>query len=197
MRGLYRMMRDYQVSLGEDSLSTFHVLLKGPQDSTALTCSSKIARISAFSSACRLITAFIGCTGPYEGGLWKVRVELPPQYPYRSPSIGFATRIFHPNVDESYVVFPAFLLRYMYKTTSFTSSEPSRLLKADMACKTPLVLCARSLGLSPTRVVQFRLRVPRCHQSNMVSHVRYDLNYIATHENCMNCHFLKFKMAWM
>lgn len=64
------LMSDHDVQLVDDNISEFYITFKGPPDS------------------------------PYEGGSWKLHVELPEAYPYKSPSIGFVNRIYHPNVDE-------------------------------------------------------------------------------------------------
>lgn len=64
------LMSDYEVTLVNDNMQEFYVRFKGPTET------------------------------PFEGGIWKVHVELPDQYPYKSPSIGFVNRIFHPNIDE-------------------------------------------------------------------------------------------------
>ncbi|CAL5214854.1 unnamed protein product [Lathyrus oleraceus] len=64
------MMADYKVEIINDTMQELFVEFHGPKDS------------------------------PYHEGVWKIRVELPDAYPYKSPSIGFANKIYHPNVDE-------------------------------------------------------------------------------------------------
>lgn len=64
------LMSDYEVTLVNDNMQEFYVRFKGPKET------------------------------PFENGVWKVHVELPDNYPYKSPSIGFINRIFHPNIDE-------------------------------------------------------------------------------------------------
>lgn len=66
------LLSDYDVKLkNESKLEEFSVVFKGPKDS------------------------------PYEDGEWTVNVLLPDQYPYKSPSIGFVNKIYHPNIDEA------------------------------------------------------------------------------------------------
>lgn len=64
------LMSDYEVTLVNDNMQEFYVRFFGPTET------------------------------PFAGGVWKIHVELPDQYPYKSPSIGFCNRIFHPNIDE-------------------------------------------------------------------------------------------------
>jgi len=67
------LMSDYQVTQNKENSYDFVVQFDGPKGSF------------------------------YEGGKWEVHVLLPDAYPYRSPSIGFNNKIYHPNVDEAYI----------------------------------------------------------------------------------------------
>lgn len=67
---LNMVKKSYDVELVDDNIYKWHIAVNGP-DGT-----------------------------PYQGGTFLLRIEIPPNYPFASPSAIFETMVYHPNINK-------------------------------------------------------------------------------------------------
>ena len=63
------LIKKKKIDIIDNNVNKFNYIIKGPKDTL------------------------------YENYEWKILIEIPDKYPFKSPSVGFVDKIYHPNVD--------------------------------------------------------------------------------------------------
>eukprot|EP00933_Yihiella_yeosuensis_P037463 TRINITY_DN31406_c0_g1_i1.p1 TRINITY_DN31406_c0_g1~~TRINITY_DN31406_c0_g1_i1.p1 ORF type:complete len:203 (+),score=38.49 TRINITY_DN31406_c0_g1_i1:179-787(+) len=76
-------------------------LEKELQDIRALSTDSSVTADSVNGDLTHWQGVLKGPSGtPYHGGVFKIDIEIPPDYPYSPPKMKFDTKIWHPNISS-------------------------------------------------------------------------------------------------
>lgn len=74
----------------EDNLRYFDVAITGPEG-------------SPFERASYQLVILCGLTRSFPGGVFKLELFLPEEYPMSPPKVRFLTKIYHPNIGEYFL----------------------------------------------------------------------------------------------
>ena len=75
---------------------------------------------------------------PYEGGLFKLKIIFPDNYPFQHPDIFFITKIYHPNINTNGNICSCVLNEYIFNSWAPTHKVESILSFIQNFIKTPL-----------------------------------------------------------
>ena len=77
----------------ESNARYFHVVVAGPEG-VSVPLPVAVTRLDLTGSLASIAQS------PFDGGVFKLELFLPEEYPMSAPKVRFMTKIYHPNIDK-------------------------------------------------------------------------------------------------
>ncbi len=88
----------YRINTKMSSMKRLQKEFENMQKDPPSNCSAKLKEESLYEWEAIIIGPI---DTPYEGGIFKISVSIPSDYPFKPPQCVFKTKIYHPNINSS------------------------------------------------------------------------------------------------